>query len=141
MTLFTYLSWFVRFVLLFMIFFFLYKIIKVMYNDLKGGSENRLSAGIEVINVQGESSIPIGAVFPLHPVTNIGRMSDNDIILDSRYVSSYHARVYLKNNTFIIKDMKSTNGTYLNGNRIDKPATIKADDTIGIGGIIFKVIG
>lgn len=139
--LFTYISWIMRFVLLFMIFLFLYKIIKVMYSDLKGGVENRLSAGIEVINVKGDSAIPLGAVFPLHPVTNIGRMSDNDIILDSKYVSNYHARVYLKNNSFVIKDMKSTNGTYLNGSRIDRPAVIKADDTIGIGGITFKVIG
>lgn len=141
MSLFTYLSWGIRFVLLFMIFLFLYKIIKVMYSDLKGNAENRLSAGIEVINVEGESSIPIGAVYPLHPVTNIGRMSDNDIILDSKYVSSYHARVYLKNNSFVVKDMGSTNGTYLNGSRIDRPAAIKANDTLDIGGITFRVIG
>lgn len=141
MTVFTYISWIIRFALLFMIFLFLYKIIRVMYTDLKGSTENRLSAGIEVINVEGDSSIQTGSIFPLHPVTNIGRMSDNDIVLDSKYVSNYHARVYLKNNSFIVKDMGSTNGTYLNGSRIDRPAAIKEDDTIGIGGITFKVIG
>jgi pSer/pThr/pTyr-binding forkhead associated (FHA) protein len=39
-----------------------------------------------------------------------------------------------------MKDMGSTNGTYLNGGLIDKPVIIKNDDLIGIGGVVFKVI-
>jgi hypothetical protein len=131
-----------RFVLLGMIFVFLYKIIKVMYADLKNSSGSTdLSAGIEVVEVDDECSIPLGSVYPLHPVTNIGRMPGNNIVLDSQYVSNYHAKVYIKNNSYIMKDMGSTNGTYLNGSLIDKPVIIKNDDLIGIGGVTFKVIG
>lgn len=137
-----YFIWIMRFALLGMVFVFLYKIVKVMYTDLKGGeARNHPLAGIEIVEVNDEVAIPVGSVYPLHPVTNLGRMGDNTIVLDSQYVSSYHARIYAKNNAYILKDMGSTNGTYLNGEKVDKPVVIKGGDSIGIGGIIFKVIG
>lgn len=136
------LIWIMRFVLLGMIYFLLYKVIKVMYSDLKTDKAKKgFSAGIEVVEVNGECSIPIGTVYPLHPVTNIGRKDDNTIILDCQYVSNYHAKIYMKNNEYVLKDMRSTNGTFLNGNKIDKPIVIKNNYIIDIGGILFKVIG
>lgn len=133
--------WIMRFVLLGMIYVFLYKVIKVMYSDLKGGrKKNELSAGIEVVRVDAISSIAVGAVYPLRPVTTIGRLPDNNVVLDSEYVSGNHARIYLKNNAYVLKDAGSTNGTFLNGVKIDKPVVIKNGDIIGIGGITFKVI-
>lgn len=135
------LIWIMRFVFLGMIYVFLYKVIKVMYSDIKGSKEKvGLSAGIEVVQVNDECSVPLGAVYPLHNVTNIGRTTDNSIVLDCRYVSNHHARIYLKNNSYVIKDINSTNGTFLNNTRVDKPIVVKRDDIINIGGIVFKVI-
>lgn len=136
------LVWLMRFVLLGMVYLFLYKVIKVMYNDVKTGrNEKGMSAGIEVVETADGCSIPVGAVYPLHGVTNIGRMPDNNVVLDYKYVSNYHARIYLKNNEYVIKDMDSTNGTFLNETKVDRPMVIKDDDLINIGGIVFKVIG
>lgn len=136
------LIWIMRFVLLGIIYVFLYKVVKVMYNDLKGGRQRKgFSAGIEVVEVGTRCSVPVGSVYPLHPMTSIGRAADNTIVLDSEYVSGYHARIFLKNNSYVLKDMGSTNGTYLNGNRLDRPAVIRNDDHINIGGVVFKVIG
>lgn len=135
------LTWIMRFLLLGMIYVFLYKVIKVMYSDLKGRKENKgLSAGVEVIEVENECTVPVGAVYPLHAVTNIGRTSDNNIVLDCRFVSNYHARIYLKNDAYVIRDMNSTNGTFLNDVKVDKPTVIRNNDLINIGGIVFKVI-
>ncbi|KPU43430.1 FHA domain-containing protein FhaB [Oxobacter pfennigii] len=134
--------WIMRFVLLGMIYIFLYKVIKVMYSDLKGNKiKASVSAGIEVIDIGDDCPIPIGAVYPLHSVTNIGRTPDNNIVLDCKYVSNYHARIFLKNNYYILKDMNSTNGTFLNSIKVEKPTVVKNDDLINIGGVIFKVIG
>lgn len=136
------LIWIMRFVLLGLIYIFLYKVVKVMYSDLKNGKAKRsLSAGIEVMEVNNGCLVPIGAVYPLHPITNIGRTADNNIVLDSEYVSGYHARIYQKNNDYILKDMGSTNGTLLNGIKVERPIVIKNNDLVGIGGIVFKVIG
>lgn len=136
------LIWIMRFVLLGLIYVFLYKVIKVMYNDIRGGRVRKgATAGIEVVEVKDNSIIPVGSVYLLHPITSIGRGPDNSIVLDSQYVSGSHAKIYLKNNAYLLKDTGSTNGTYLNGVKIDKPVAIKNEDRIDIGGIVFKVIG
>lgn len=136
------LIWIMRFVLLGAIYFFLYKVIRVMYNDLKGGRQRKgFTAGIEVVETISGCSVPVGAVFPLHPMTSMGRSTDNTVIIDSEYVSNSHARIYLKNNMYILKDLGSTNGTYLNGGRVERPIAIRNNDLIKIGGVVFKVIG
>lgn len=134
--------WIMRFVLLGAIYFFLYKVIRVMYNDLKGGRQKKgFNAGIEVVETANGCSIPVGAVYPLHPMTSMGRSQDSTIIIDCEYVSYSHARIYLKNNLYMLKDLGSTNGTYLNGNKVERPIVIRNDDLISIGGVVFKVIG
>ncbi len=55
----------------------------------------------------------------------IGRVQGNDIILPKQNVSKRHSRVVVKDGKFIIVDLKSTNGTYVNGRKIASPMVIK----------------
>lgn len=136
------LIWIMRFVLLGLIYLFLYKVIKVIYSDLKGSKPRKgFNAGIEVVEVTSLCPISKGSVYPLHQMTSIGRSQDNTIVLNCEYVSGSHARIYLKHNSYILKDLDSTNGTYLNGNKVDRPITVRNNDLISIGGVVFKVIG
>jgi predicted component of type VI protein secretion system len=64
---------------------------------------------------------------------SIGRSSDADIRIDDRYASSIHARVYPAAGGFILEDMRSTNGTTLNGHSIDGEAALEHGDRIAIG--------
>ncbi|MCA9602541.1 MAG: FHA domain-containing protein, partial [Myxococcales bacterium] len=48
------------------------------------------------------------------PEVTVGRVQGNDIILPKGNVSKRHARVVLKDGRFIVVDLKSTNGTYVN---------------------------
>jgi tetratricopeptide (TPR) repeat protein len=71
-------------------------------------------------------------VFGKNKVT-IGRKEDNDIVLMRTDVSRYHACIGLRNQTVIVEDLHSSNGTRLNGLRIQKTAIIHSRDVIGIG--------
>src|SRR6478735_3921195 len=71
----------------------------------------------------------------------IGRLAGNDIVLGKGNVSKYHSRIVLKDGKFIIVDMKSTNGTYVNGKKIAAPQVIKPSDKIYIGDYILNVEG
>jgi len=62
----------------------------------------------------------------------IGRKPDNDIHIDNLAVSGRHARILTILNDSFIEDMDSTNGTFVNGNRISKQA-LQNGDTIVIG--------
>jgi pSer/pThr/pTyr-binding forkhead associated (FHA) protein len=72
----------------------------------------------------------------------IGRASVNDIVLTSDLVSAQHALIDGSGTAAVLSDMDSTNGTYLNGNRVVKPANLKLGDVIafGIGGSAIMAV-
>jgi HD-GYP domain-containing protein (c-di-GMP phosphodiesterase class II) len=70
------------------------------------------------------------------PITNwpatIGRDNTNSIILDDERVSRFHARIKRRDRQFIIEDLNSRNGTYINGDRVSN-STLQSGDKIIIG--------
>ena len=72
-------------------------------------------------------------------VVMIGRGADCQLILDDDYVSTRHARVVSTPNGIYVEDLGSTNGTYVNGQRITAPTTITFADTVRIGKTILKL--
>jgi len=69
--------------------------------------------------------------FDKTPIT-IGRKPENDIIIDNMAVSSHHARILMQGANYVIEDLQSTNGTFLNDKKILNSA-LKHNDNILIG--------
>ncbi len=67
----------------------------------------------------------------------IGRNPESDLVLDDPLVSRKHCKILIKENSIFIKDLNSTNGTFLNGKRISF-SEIKVGDEISIG--IYNLI-
>ncbi len=63
----------------------------------------------------------------------VGRVKENDIVLAKNNISKRHVRIVRKDGRFKIIDLKSTNGTYINGRRIDGPYDLKEGDKIYVG--------
>lgn len=61
-----------------------------------------------------------GSFYAVSSSSRIGRAPDNDIPLNANTVSSYHAEIFVKDNQFYIKDMRSTNGIKVNGERVSE---------------------
>jgi len=94
--------------------------VTVVSNNLTLGNTNHFKAPTikPVISViQGKDK---GKIFPFTSSVTIGRGKDAAFIINDEQVSRIHTRVTLKANTFIIEDMGSTNGTHIEGNRIEK---------------------
>ncbi len=75
------------------------------------------------------------------PEVTIGRVPGNDIVLAKGNVSKRHSRIVLKDSRFIVVDLKSTNGTYVNGRKITSPLVVKEGDKIYIGDFIMTLEG
>ena len=74
-----------------------------------------------------------GQVYPLQATaTRIGRLSDNDIVLDDANVSRHHAVIIDTGTSFVISDLRSANGVDVRGERIRGTATLGDGDQIGI---------
>jgi len=119
--------------------------LRIMYKDIKGGAKKRpvikKTMGLEVMERGDNLNLRVGAVIPLNDQLTIGRKGDNLLILGDKYVSSQHARIYMKNTNYILQDLRSTNGTIMNNKRVKETVYIKKGDVIKIGTSTFKVIG
>jgi FHA domain len=63
----------------------------------------------------------------------IGRAGACQIRLDDTYVSSFHARIFRRDDGWYVEDLGSTNGTYLNQRRVTSPAALQAGDRLKVG--------
>lgn len=69
----------------------------------------------------------------------IGRVAGNDLVLASGNISKAHSKIVLKDGKFILLDLKSTNGTFVNGKRITAPQVVRGTDKIYIGDFVITV--
>ncbi|MBX4263604.1 FHA domain-containing protein [Clostridium estertheticum] len=119
--------------------------LRIMYKDIKGGAKKKpvikKTMGLEVIERGDNLNLRVGAVIPLNDELSIGRKADNLLILGDKYVSSQHAKIYIKNTDYILQDLRSTNGTIMNNKAVKDTVYIKKGDVIKIGTSTFKVIG
>ncbi|MDP2344753.1 MAG: ATPase, T2SS/T4P/T4SS family [Deltaproteobacteria bacterium] len=83
---------------------------------------------------------PRAEAFDQHELT-IGRVQGNDIVLPKGNISKRHSRIVLRDGKFIIVDLKSTNGTYVNGKRISSPQVLKEADKVYIGDFTLTLEG
>ncbi|MCY6371270.1 FHA domain-containing protein [Clostridium ganghwense] len=119
--------------------------LRIMYKDIKSGNKKRKSSkvfGLEIVRIgEGNTNLKRGSVIPIRNVLSIGRKDSNLLVLNNEYISGHHAKIYIRNNECFIEDLKSTNGTIVNNNPIDKVTYLKGGDEIVIGEYVFKFIG
>lgn len=124
----------------------IYYALKIMYKDVKNGGKKRRPAvskgnfGLEIINSGDSKDLKTGSIIPLRSDVTIGRKRDNSIVLMDQHVSGYHARILVRSNGLFLEDLNSTNGTFVNDNKIKGKAKLSNKDRIKIGTAIFKIL-
>lgn len=83
-----------------------------------------------------------GNQYPLHTsATRIGRLADNDLVIDDDHVSRHHAVIVDTGASFVITDLQSSNGVQVQGRQLRPSATLRDGDHISICGheFVFEI--
>jgi hypothetical protein len=99
-----------------------------------GGSGNSVQLLGWLVPVQGPQR---GELFTLAPQSSIGTDPMCTVCLADQYMSSNHAEIKAEGGVWVLKDHGSTNGTYVNDNRVDKQELVD-NDFIKFGGSLVK---
>jgi hypothetical protein len=102
-----------------------------------GGETASTQNATKLVITSGQKA---GTEFPLgRDEITIGRSADSAIIIRDDYTSTHHARLMLWNGRWMIQDLDSTNGTFLNGSRVTVPTPIPLGATVKVGATTFEL--
>jgi hypothetical protein len=125
-----------RILLTVLLYAFLAAVFVMLWRDLRQATtaqEAARSGGHLVVLQTEEDALVVGTVFPLQPVTSIGRAPTNTVAIPEPYASAQHALLTLREGQWWLEDQASRNGTLLNGTRLTGPTVVSAGDVIGVG--------
>ncbi len=132
--------WAARLAFLALLYVVLFAIVRVLLRDLRRAAiEPGMELGRLVVLASPTGQPPVGLAIPLDAVTTIGRDVNNTVVLDDPYASSAHAVLSFRGRAWYLEDAGSTNGTLVDGARIDQVVPVGFGDEITCGETRFRL--
>jgi hypothetical protein len=143
-------DWFLLFLrLLFVVvlYLFLYQIVRLTARELTTLAERdavqrpaRPGKDRLVVVDPADASIDVGTVFPLTPSTLVGRHPGCTVALDDSFVSAEHAELERHRGGWLLRDLGSTNGTFVNGAEVIAPTDVRDGDIVQFGRVKLQMV-
>jgi pSer/pThr/pTyr-binding forkhead associated (FHA) protein len=81
----------------------------------------------------------VDRVLHIGPITTLGRDVNSTIYLDDEFASGTHAALTFRGRAWYVEDRGSTNGTWVNGHRIQRPVALTFGDELTVGRVRFRL--
>src|SRR5215218_10410995 len=132
--------WVLRLIFLAMLYAFLYFVVRALVRDLRAAAREPTAELGRLVVVACPSGEPAsGSTFALDAITSLGRDVNNSIVLDDEFVSTTHVALTYRGRAWYVEDVGSTNGTYVNGSRIDGLSPIAYGDELQVGQVRLRL--
>jgi pSer/pThr/pTyr-binding forkhead associated (FHA) protein len=102
-------------------------------------SDSRLFTMTELLLTFTDENGANNQVFVNQEVFTVGRHSANDLSIADSRLSREHLKIERFNDIFVATDLGSSNGTSINGKRLENPTSLKNNDSLNLGGLELKV--
>lgn len=132
--------WVLRIAFVALIYLFFFVLARALWRDLRttvAGAGRALGRLVVVAAPEGRPAA--GTAIPLDAVNSIGRDVNNAIVVDDTFVSAEHALLTFRGRAWYVEDRGSTNGTWLNGQRVDSFLPLGYGDELQIGQVRFRL--
>ena len=137
---FTIALWVLRLAFVALIYIFLFFVVRALWRDLRSGIVTAGPApGRLVVVAAPEGQPPVGSSFDLDAVNSIGRDVNSSIVIEDTFVSADHAMLTFRGRAWYVEDRGSTNGTWVNGQRVESYLPLGYGDEIQVGQVRLRL--
>lgn len=128
-----------KYIFVIIIYLFIFTIIRMIYLDLKtvDYKTDLGQAYLKLLNRMDSLPFNIRDSYSIGDELSLGRSSSNDIVIKDPFISKKHFRILKDEGEFFIEDLNSSNGTYVNGDKIGDVVVLKNNDLIKTGDLEF----
>jgi hypothetical protein len=132
--------WVVRLLFLVLLYLFLFGIARTLLRDLRAAArEPSAELGRLVVVASPTGEPPPGSSLRLDAITTLGRDVNNAVVVDDQFVSAEHAILTFRGRTWYVEDLDSTNGTFVNGARVEGVAPLGFGDELQLGQVRLRL--
>ena len=132
--------WAIRLLFLGLLYLFLYRVIKALLRDLRAAAREPADRPGRLVVLESPSGEPLaGHSFGLDVITPLGRDVNNAIVIDDPFASADHAVLTYRGRSWYLEDLGSTNGSYINGRRVDGVSPMGFGDELQIGQVRMRL--
>ena len=128
-----------RILLVIVLYCFLGWTIYTLWRDLKFQSQVLMTKKIPAISIYSDTDPSFEKLTFVKSEVSIGRDETCDLILPEETISSRHTRLNYRNAHWWVEDLLSTNGTFLNDERVETPTILISGDELRIGNNILVI--
>jgi pSer/pThr/pTyr-binding forkhead associated (FHA) protein len=132
--------WLVRVLFLLLLYLFLFGVARALIRDLRQAAREpgtQIGRLVVVTSPSGEPAA--GSSIGLDAITTLGRDVNNAIVVDDQFASAQHAVLTFRGRTWYVEDLKSTNGTFVNGVQIEGVSLLGYGDEIQLGQVRMRL--
>ena len=131
-----------KYIFIIIIYMFIFSIIRLIYLDIKniGIVDNGVGAYLKLINRIDSVPYNLKEHYILGEEFTLGRSKDNSLVIKDPYISKNHFLIGEDEGEYYIEDLKSSNGTYVNGEVLSDVRELKNNDRIKVGNIEFLFV-
>lgn len=126
-----------RIIFLGLVYLFVWQVARAIGSHLGISVRRTRRRGSKILFVKSESQQ--GLEVDVSDVTVLGRSPEADVVLEDPYASDFHMRLVAQEDEMMLHDLGSTNGTYVNGRRVNVPTSLRRGDTIQVGKTVLEV--
>ncbi|HET9498142.1 MAG TPA: FHA domain-containing protein [Candidatus Limnocylindria bacterium] len=126
-----------------LLFLVLYRFARALRADLRQAeaaqAASRTGIGRLVVLESPGGEPAVDRVLYIGPITTLGRDVNSTIYVDDEFASGTHAALTFRGRAFYVEDRGSTNGTWVNGHRIQRPVALSFGDELTVGRVRFRL--
>ena len=132
--------WVIRLLFLGLLYLFLWFVARVLIRDLRAAAREPVRELGRLVVLESPRGEPaVGSAFRLDAVTTLGRDVNNAIVVDDDFASASHAALTYRGRAWYLEDFGSTNGTFVNGHRVEGVVPLAFGDEVQLGQVRFRL--